>query len=115
LAQQQQQATVSGPVSGPGPQPNLEALRENPQIQQLREQIAQNPALLQYLIQQLGSQNPSIAQMLADNPEALLQQLGLEHDLTDADGTPIPPGAQVVSVTEEERAAIQRVSIIYHS
>jgi UV excision repair protein RAD23 len=112
LAQQQQQAGVSVP----GPQPNLEALRDNSQIQQLREQIAQNPALLQYLIQQLGSQNPSMAQMLAENPEALLQQLGIEHDdVADSDGNPIPPGAQVVSVTEEERAAIQRASIIYHS
>ena len=114
MAQQQQQAGVSGP----GPQPNQlnpEALRDNSQIQQLREQIAQNPALLQYLIQQLGSQNPSMAQMLADNPEALLQHLGIEHDVVDSDGNPIPPGAQVVSVTEEERAAIQRASIIYHS
>ena len=105
MAQAQQQAGVPGP----GPQPNLDALRDNSQIQQLREQIAQNPALLQYLIQQLGNQNPSMAQMLADNPEALLQHLG------DDDGNPIPPGAQVVSVTEEERAAIQRASIIYHS
>jgi UV excision repair protein RAD23 len=111
LAQQQQQAGVSGP----GPQPNLEALRGNSQIQQLREQIAQNPALLQYLIQQLGSQNSSMAQMLADNPEAVLQRLGIEHDDADSDGNPIPPGAQVVSVTEEERAAIQRASIFYHS
>lgn len=108
LAQQQQQAGVSGP----GPQPNLEALRDNSQIQQLREQIVQNPALLQYLIQQLGSHNPSIAQMLADNPEALLQQLGIEHDVAESDGNSIPPGAQVVSVTEEERAAIQRLEAL---
>jgi UV excision repair protein RAD23 len=111
LAQQQQQAGVSSPV----PQPNLEALRDNPQMQQLREQIVQNPTLLQYLIQQLGSQNPSIAQMLADNPEALLQHLGIEHDVADGEDTSIPPGAQVVSVTEEERAAIERASIIYNS
>lgn len=97
------------------PHSNLEALRDNPQIQQLREQIDQNPALLQYLIQQLGSQNPSIAQMLADNPEALLQHLGIGHDVADSEGTSIPPGTQVVSVTEEERAAIQRASIIYDS
>jgi len=108
LAQQQQQAGVSGP----GAQPNLEALGDNPQIQHLREQITQNPALLQYLIQQLGSQNPSIAQMLAENPEAVLQHLGIEPGDGDGDGTPIPPGAQVVSVTEEERAAIQRLEAL---
>lgn len=111
LAQQQQQAGAAGP--GPQPTSNLEALRDSPQIQQLREQIVHNPGLLQYLIQQLASQNPSIAQTLAENPEALLQHLGIEHDGTDGEGTPIPPGAQVVSVTEEERAAIQRASVIY--
>ena len=77
--------------------------------------MAQHPDLLQSLIQQYGSQNPSMAQRLADNPEELLQYLGgIEHDVADSDGNPIPPGAQVVSVTEEERAAIQRASIIYH-
>jgi len=110
LAQQQQQAGVSGP----GAQPNLDALRDNAQIQHLREQIGQNPALLQFLIQQVASQNPSMAQMLAENPQALLQLLG--NDDGDGDGddaqVPIPPGAQVVSVTEEERAAIQRLEAL---
>ena len=92
LAQQQQQAGVSGPV----PQPNP-ALRDDTQTQQLREQIAQNPALLQLLIQQLSRQNPAIAQMLADNPEALLQHLGIDQGV-DSDNIPIPPGAQVLSV-----------------
>ena len=113
MAQQQQQAGVAGP----GAQPNLEALRDNAQIQHLREQIGQNPALLQFLIQQVASQNPAMAQMLAENPQALLQLLG--NDDGDGDGddaqVPIPPGAQVVSVTEEERAAIQRVNIFHHS
>lgn len=109
LAQQQQQASVSGPGTA---QPSLEGLRDNPQIQHLREQIVQNPALLQFLIQQLASQNPAIAQMLAENPEALLQHLGIEPGDGNGDGTTIPPGAQVVSVTEEERAAIQRLEAL---
>jgi len=108
LAQQQQQAGASGP----GSLPNPEALRDNSQLQQLREQIGRNPALLQYLIQQLGIQNPAMAQSLADNPEALLQHLGMENDGADSEGNPIPPGAQVVSVTEEERAAIQRLEAL---
>ncbi|KDR75954.1 hypothetical protein GALMADRAFT_248770 [Galerina marginata CBS 339.88] len=117
LAQQQQQAgagaagtgVVSGaPSAGHGGHLNLEALRDNPQIQQLRQQMAQNPALIQPLIQQLASQNPAIAQMIAQNPEALFQLLGIELDDGD-EGGPVPPGAHVVSVTEEERAAIQRL------
>ena len=114
--QQQQQAGGAVPPpgvpagAGAGGQLNLEALRDNPQIQQLRQQMAQNPAMIQPLIQQLAMQNPAIAQMIAQNPEALFQLLGIELD--EEEGGELPPGAQVISVTEEERAAIQRVSTL---
>ena len=85
---------------------DLEALRNNPQIQQLRQLVEQNPALAQPLIQQIASSNPAIAQALAQNPEALLELFGAEGIEED-----IPPGAQVISVTEEERAAIERVKL----
>ncbi|KAF8906592.1 hypothetical protein CPB84DRAFT_1835100 [Gymnopilus junonius] len=116
LAQQQQQTgsgvATGGPTAGGhGGHLNLEALRDNPQIQQLREQVAQNPALIQPLIQQLASQNPAMAQMVAQNPEALFQLLGIGLEEGD-DGAQIPPGAHVVSVTEEERAAIQRLEAL---
>lgn len=111
MAQQQQQqhhGGAAGPGAGAGGQLNLEALRNNPQIQQLRQQMAANPNLIGPLIQQLASQNPAIAQMISQNPEALFQLLGIEIGEDGEDG-PIPPNAQVISVTEEERAAIQRV------
>jgi UV excision repair protein RAD23 len=50
-------------------------------------------------------QNPGIAQMLAQNPGMLADLLGIEPDEGD-----LPPGTQVISVTQEERAAIERVS-----
>ena len=108
MAQQQQQGSR-------GLQPNPEAIRNSPHIQQIREDAAQNPGFIQRLIQQLGIQDPATAQMLADHPEAILNHLGVEHDGADSNGSPIPHGAQVISVTEEERAAIQRASITYHS
>lgn len=119
MAQQQQHGGAPPPPSNAnqalGGQLNLEALRDNPQIQQLRQQMAQNPALIQPLIQQLASQNPAIAQIIAQNPEALFQLLGIELDDGEEEGSQIPPGAHVVSVTEEERAAIRRVSsYLYH-
>lgn len=116
LAQQQQrqQQQHSGVGHGPtglgaegGPRIDFAALRDNPQIQQLREHISNNPALVQPLIQQLAAQNPAIADMVRQNPEALAEMLGIQHGEGDDD---IPPGAHVVSVTEEERAAIGRVS-----
>ncbi len=93
-------------MGGAGNPPSLDALRGNPQIDGFRQLISQNPALLQPMIQQLAQGNPQLAQALASNPEALLGLLG---DMTGDDGEPIPPGAQVVNVTPEERAAIERV------
>ena len=109
--QQQQQQQQQAGAGGPRTQPlgagglDIEALRNNPQIQQLRQLVEQNPALAQPLIQQIASSNPAIAQALAQNPEALLELFGAEGIEEDH----IPPGAQVISVTEEERAAIERV------
>jgi len=43
--------------------------------------------------------------MIASNPDQFLQLLGEEAD----DDVPLPPGAQAISVTEEERDAIERL------
>lgn len=115
LAQQQQQQAQHHPAGagvGGGPGISLDALVNNPQVQQLRDLIAQNPALAQPLIQQLAASNPQLAQLFANNPEALLQLLGgdIGGEFGDEEGA-IPPGANVIHITEEEQAAIQRVCI----
>lgn len=115
MAQQQQQAgTGIGTTGGSaGPRLDLSALQNNPQMQQLRELVAQNPNLVQPLLQQLAQGNPALAQLLAQNPEALLQLLGVDPSAVEegSEGD-LPPGAQVISVTPEERAAIERVRYI---
>jgi UV excision repair protein RAD23 len=88
---------------------DINAMRDSPQIQQLREMIRQNPALMQPLIQQLAASNPGIAQAVAQNPEALFQLLG-RWEWRGWRGGALPPGTQFVNVTEEEQAAIERVS-----
>lgn len=72
--------------------------------------------MIQPVIQQLAAQNPQIAQAIAQNPEALMQLLGggpggEGEGEWEGEGD-LPPGAHVVSVTEEERAAIERVSTV---
>ncbi|EPT04515.1 hypothetical protein FOMPIDRAFT_1113538 [Fomitopsis schrenkii] len=119
LAQQQQQqqqhhpAGAAGVGGGGGPGISLDALVNNPQVQQLRDLIAQNPALAQPLIQQLAASNPQLAQLFANNPEALLQLLGgdIGGEFGDEEGA-IPPGANVIHITEEEQAAIQRLEAL---
>jgi UV excision repair protein RAD23 len=113
--QQQQQVGAGAGAAGagaPGGELDLAALQNNPQIQQLRDLMMQNPALIQPLIQQLGAQNPALMQMIQQNPAAVARLFGVDGaEFDDNEDGPIPPGAHVVSVTEEERAAIQRVCI----
>ena len=62
------------------------------------------------MLQQLAQSNPQLAQALAHNPDALLDLLGgAGEGVLGDDGEPIPPGAHVLSVTPEERDAIERV------
>ncbi len=61
--------------------------------------------MLEPILQQVGAGNPQLAQLIGQNPDQFLQLLS-----EDAEGEgPMPPGAQEISVTEEERAAIERV------
>ncbi|KAI0645922.1 XPC-binding domain-containing protein [Trametes meyenii] len=121
LAQQQQQQQQHQPAAaapnlgalggaGAGGAAGLAALANHPQVQHLREVIQQNPALAQTIIQEIAASNPQLAQMFAQNPEAFAALLGA--DLGEDEEGGIPPGAQVVHVTEEERAAIERLEAL---
>lgn len=101
-AQGVQEATAAG---GAG---NLDFLRANPQFQQLRQIVQTQPRMLEPILQQVGAGNPQLAALIGQNPEQFLQLLAED---TEGD-TPLPPGAQEISVTEEERAAIERVSFL---
>ncbi|KAF8482535.1 hypothetical protein DFH94DRAFT_727873 [Russula ochroleuca] len=112
LAQQQQQqptASVAPGLGAPAAAPGLDALRGDPRFNTIRELAAQNPAILQPVIQQLAQSNPQLAEALASDPASLLDLLS---EGVGDDGEPIPPGAQVVNVTPEERAAIERLEAL---
>jgi UV excision repair protein RAD23 len=84
---------------------NLDFLRNNPQFQQLRQVVQQAPQMLEPILQQVGAGNPQLAQLIGQHPDQFLQLLGEDGD----DDAPLPPGAQAISVTEEEREAIERL------
>lgn len=88
---------------------NLEFLRSNPQFQQLRQIVQTQPQMLEPILQQVGAGNPQLAQLIQEHPDQFLQLLSEEAD----NDAPAPPGAQEVFVNEEEREAIERVSIWY--
>lgn len=84
---------------------NLDFLRNNPHFQQLRQLVQQQPQMLEPILQQVGAGNPQLAQLIGQNQEQFLQLLAEDID----DETQLPPGTQAISVTEEERDAIERV------
>ncbi|MBW0489896.1 hypothetical protein O181_029611 [Austropuccinia psidii MF-1] len=100
----------------------VEALRNNPQMVQLRQLVQQNPHLLQPFMQQLGQSNPNLLAQLTSNPELLMSFLaeGAEGGDDDAEfpagmlgGGGLGSGAgdetQYVQVNQEERDAIERL------
>jgi UV excision repair protein RAD23 len=92
---------------------SLEDLRNSPMLQNIQQMVAQNPAMIQPLIQQLAQANPAIAQQLTQNPELLYQLLGGiggGEDGEEGEEGQYPPGTHVVNITPEEGEAIARVS-----
>jgi len=103
-------AAAAAAAAGAGGQPqglgNLEWLRHNAHFQQLRQVVQQQPQMLEPLLQQLGASNPQLAQLIAQYPDQFLHLLSESGD----DDAPLPPGAHQISVTEEERDAIERLT-----
>ncbi|MCJ1285194.1 hypothetical protein MMC26_004532 [Xylographa opegraphella] len=93
---------AAGAAGGPN---NLDFLRNNPQFQQLRQIVQTQPRMLEPILQQVGAGNPQLAQLIGQHPDQFLQLLSEDAD----EDAPLPPGAQAVSVTEEEREAIERL------
>jgi UV excision repair protein RAD23 len=65
--------------------------------------------MLEPILQQVGAGNPQLAALIGQHPEQFLQLLSEDAE----NDAPLPPGAQAISVTEEEREAIERVSEEY--
>ena len=81
----------------------------------IQQFMSQNPAMAQALIQQIAATNPALLQQLGENPQQFIAGIlesATAEDLGDDDEEgPVPPGAHVLNVTPEERAAIERVCI----
>ena len=83
---------------------NLELLKDSPEFQQLRQVIQQQPQMLQPILEELRVRNPQLANLISQHLDIFLQLLSEDSD------APAPPaGANPLSVTEDERAAIERV------
>ncbi|KFO85534.1 UV excision repair protein RAD23 B, partial [Buceros rhinoceros silvestris] len=67
-------ATIPTTTSALGGHP-LEFLRNQPQFQQMRQIIQQNPSLLPALLQQIGRENPQLLQQISQHQEHFIHML----------------------------------------
>uniref|UniRef100_A0A3B5A1D3 UV excision repair protein RAD23 n=1 Tax=Stegastes partitus TaxID=144197 RepID=A0A3B5A1D3_9TELE len=93
----------------------LEFLRNQPQFQQMRQIIQQNPALLPALLQQLGRDNPQLLQQITQHQERFVQMLN-EPRSGDAGGEGAEaqgsPHTNYIQVTPQEKEAIERLKAL---
>ncbi|GAA5852929.1 hypothetical protein JCM8547_004738 [Rhodosporidiobolus lusitaniae] len=117
---------AAGAGAGAGAAPaggrsELDALRNTPIFNQLRGLVQANPALLQPFLQQLAQSNPELLTLIERNQEefvSYLQEGSEDADMGDlldqlgggeGEGDIGADGSQYIQVTEEEKAAIERL------
>jgi len=101
------------PTGDPGEEP-LAFLRSQPQFQQMRSVVQQNPDLLNAVLQQIGQTNPSLLQLISQNQEAFVRMLN-EPQAGSGGGTAPPAAAMpptAVPVTPQDKEAIERLKAL---
>ncbi|NXV86891.1 RD23B protein, partial [Calonectris borealis] len=117
-------ATIPTTTSSLGGHP-LEFLRNQPQFQQMRQIIQQNPSLLPALLQQIGRENPQLLQQISQHQEHFIHMLnepvlesrqGLSGSDDGASTGGVAEGGNghmnYIQVTPQEKEAIERLKAL---
>lgn len=94
----------------------LEFLRNQPQFQQMRQIIQQNPSLLPALLQQIGRENPQLLQQISQHQEHFIQMLNEPVQEAGGQGGGIAEAGSghmnYIQVTPQEKEAIERLKAL---
>ncbi|UYV62153.1 RAD23B [Cordylochernes scorpioides] len=117
-------------ASGGGSSPASDAeplafLRTQPQFQQMRHLIQQNPQILNALLQQIGQSNPQLLQLISQNQEAFVRMLNepapsdqpaagsaTGGSIFTGGSTPGEQGFEVSQITPQDKEAIERLKAL---
>ncbi|NXF09425.1 RD23B protein, partial [Smithornis capensis] len=117
-------ATIPATTNSLGGHP-LEFLRNQPQFQQMRQIIQQNPSLLPALLQQIGRENPQLLQQISQHQEHFIHMLnepvlesrqglsGSDDGVSTGEVADAGNGhMNYIQVTPQEKEAIERLKAL---
>uniref|UniRef100_H3G763 UV excision repair protein RAD23 n=1 Tax=Phytophthora ramorum TaxID=164328 RepID=H3G763_PHYRM len=95
----------------------LEALRNHPQFDALRQLVQSNPAALPAVLQQIGAQSPELLRLIHQNQDRFVQMLNEPIGTREASGSAprlgggagAGAGGHRIMLSEEEAAAVDRL------
>lgn len=113
---------ITGAGGGGGAEEPLAFLRFQPQFQQMRQVIQQNPQLLNAVLQQIGQSNPELLRLISQNQEAFVRMLNEPSPPPGGSTTPTSGGGALGSgqlpfetysqVTPQDKEAIERLKAL---
>merc|ERR1719278_1051192 len=115
-----QPASTPAVPATPGDNP-LAFLREHEMFQQIRSVIQQNPNMLTTMLQQIGSSNPQLLQLISQNQEDFIRMINeSEEGEGETGGGGVPgegPGdlldqPGVIQVSPQDKEAIERLKAL---
>jgi hypothetical protein len=84
---------------------NIDFMRGDRTFREIRRVVQQHPEMLEPILNEMAANNPPLTQLVIQNSEQFMQFLSEDSD----ENVTLSPGPQQISVTQEERAAIERV------
>ncbi|XP_021948539.1 UV excision repair protein RAD23 homolog B [Folsomia candida] len=122
LSQEEAVANVGAPVaaSGVGNEIGGESgplgfLRSQPQFEQMRQVVRENPQLLNAVLQQIGQTNPALLQVISENQEEFVRLLNEDSPPSSSGSStgsvsrdPASGGFQI-AITPQDKEAIERL------